>query len=677
VEKKRLAEVPGIMKQFPIVRFLIICGLIPNILLPIFSYQFSVIANSSFASEQSLITFLSVFRGSTTLVTFVILFFVGRLYSKMGLPNASLVHPINFTITFGALTAFFNIYVAAYGQFTAILIQRAISGPVNKILFSVIPKTLAAWSRTFIRGTVLKIGMLTGSLLMIFLKPVMTPQDFAYIAVVLAAYWVFETLVFRKEYKRILKQVIVEGKIDYDKVEAVGSFDAGGAPMGLESTAVDMPEEERAEEEAKPAQMAPELALKMLDDPSADVRTGAALALAVNPDMRAARKLIRCLEDLDDNVRSASMEALIAYPREILPFLESCLLESSLRGKQAILEVIRLSPNIGDFEMAHLLGRSVEEAYGNLMVIRRLQGLENYASVQMLKEHLLARNEEILSLLFYALWVYHADMRLMYQSLKSENASVAIEMVETSIRGQNLPYLLPLIDDLPLDEKIEKGRKLFNLVSRDEPERLLTFLSHSEDPLTRMLSVYVISDLMPNVAFIPVIESLLEDEDQFVRQVAEFAQGGETNKEGKVPAIIEIINKLKTFALFEGLGIRELHAIATITREQTFKPQDIVIRAGEENHSIYLVLSGQIATYHDYGTADQKEVRKGDAGGYLNFVPAFLHQPALNTSIAVVDTNVLVLPQSQFHEIMRVYPQIGLNLLGLAARVLRSMGVTA
>jgi hypothetical protein len=260
-----LAEVPALKQR--IVRFQSFQDY-PNILLPIFSYQFSVIANNSFASEQSLITFLSVFRGSTTLVTFVILFFVGRLYSRMGLPNASLVHPINFTITFGALTAFFNIYVAAYGQFTAILIQRAISGPVNKILFSVIPKTLAAWSRTFIRGTVLKIGMLTGSLLMIFLKPVMTPQDFAYIAVVLAAYWVFETLVFRKEYKRILKQVIVEGKIDYDKVDAVGSFDAGGAPMGLESTAVDMPEEERAGEEAKPAQMAPDLALNDVGRPS-------------------------------------------------------------------------------------------------------------------------------------------------------------------------------------------------------------------------------------------------------------------------------------------------------------------------------------------------------------------------------------------------------------------------
>ena len=242
-----------------------------------------------------------------------------------------------------------------------------------------------------------------------------------------------------------------------------------------------LPDEEPASEEKKPA-LAPAEALKLLDDPSAQARAEAALAFAGHPDMRAARKLIGCLEDLDDEVRTSAMEALIAYPADVLPFLETRLMESSLRGKQAILEVIRLSPVISDFEMAHLLGRTVEEAYTNLMVIRRLQGLEKHESVQMLKQYLLARNEEILSLLFYGLWVYHADMRLMYQALKSENASVAIEMVETSIRGQNLPYLLPLIDDLPLDEKIEKGRKLFNLVSRDEPERLLTFLSQSGDP---------------------------------------------------------------------------------------------------------------------------------------------------------------------------------------------------
>jgi HEAT repeat protein len=526
------------------------------------------------------------------------------------------------------------------------------------------------------QGDVLKVGMLAGSLLMIFLKPFMGAQALAYIAAVLAAYWVFETLLFRKEYKRILKQVIIEDKIDFDQVEAVSTFDAGGAPMGLESAVVDMLPEERTDE-ARSAAMSSEVAAKLLGDANPDVRVQAALALAIRPDMRSARKLIKCLEDLDDHVRSAAMEALIGYPIDILPFLEATILDASPRAKQAILEIIRLSPHITDFEMSHIFGRYVEEAYSNLIVIRRLQGLEQYASIQMLKQHLLDRNEEILSLLFYALWVYHSDMRLMYQALKSENASVAIEMVETSIRGQNLPYLVPLIDDLPLDEKIEKGRKLFNLVSRDQPERLLALLAHSDDKVTRMLTVYAMADLLPNPALIPLIESRVEDEDPLVRQVAEYASAKAMEREAAMPEIIDILSRLKTFTLFEGLGTRELHAVASIAKRVRLQAGEIIIRAGEENPSIYLVLSGKIVTYHDYQTPEQKELRTTEANGYLNFVPMFAHETPANTSVATEDGEALVLPQSQLHEIMRVYPQIGLNLLKMAAGVFRKMGFTA
>lgn len=675
--KKRLGEIPGIMKEFPIIRFLIICGLIPNILLPIFSYQFSVIANSSFPSEQSLITFLSVFRGATTSITFVILLFAGRLYSAMGLPNASLVQPINFAVVFGGLTAFFNIYVAAYGQFSLILIQRAIAGPVNKILFNVIPKTLVSWSRTFIRGSVLKIGMLAGSLLMIFMKPFMDPQDFAYIAFLLAAYWIFETLLFRKEYKRILKQVIVEDKIDFDQMEAGSAFDAGGAPMGLESSVTDRLPGEKPAGDEKTRHLPPEIALKLLDDPSIHVRTEAALALAHDPDMRAAAKLIRCMEDSDEQLRTTAMDALISYPADILPILEASFLQATPRGKQAILEVIRLSHNIGGFEMAHLFGAIVEEAYGNLVVIRRLGDLGKHPGIIMLKEHLTARNDEILSLIFYALWVYHADMRLMYQALKSENASVAIEMVETSIRGQNLPYLVPLIDDLPLNEKIEKGRKMFSLVARDQPERLLALLAKSDDGLTRMLVMFAAADLMPNQALVPVIESLLEDPDPLVRQVAEYASARALGREPHMPEIISTINNLKMFPLFEGLGTRELHAIASITKTTRVNKGDIILRAGEDNPSIYLIISGQIIIYEGYDTPDQKEIRIVEANGSLNFVPMFAHLPPANTSVVTQDAEILVLAQSQFHEIMRVYPQIGLNLLKMAANMFRQIGLSA
>jgi CRP-like cAMP-binding protein len=50
--------------------------------------------------------------------------------------------------------------------------------------------------------------------------------------------------------------------------------------------------------------------------------------------------------------------------------------------------------------------------------------------------------------------------------------------------------------------------------------------------------------------------------------------------------------------------------------------------------------------------------------------------PPENTTVVAEDSEVLVLTQSRFHEIMRVYPQIGLNLLTIAAQLFRKMGST-
>ena len=63
--------------------------------------------------------------------------------------------------------------------------------------------------------------------------------------------------------------------------------------------------------------------------------------------------------------------------------------------------------------------------------------------------------------------------------------------------------------------------------------------------------------------------------------------------------------------------------------------------------------------------------------GTLNFVPMFTNTAPVNTSVVTQDAEMLVLPQSQFHEIMRVYPQIGLNLLKMAAHLFKQTGLSA
>ncbi len=664
IGSRRLWEVPGLIANYPIVRYLVITGLIPNILLPIFFYQFSVIANDTFATQESLISFLGVFRGLTTAVTFVLLFFMGRLYSRMGLTNASLVHPLNFTALFGSLTAFFNIYAACYGQFTVILIQRAIAGPVNKILYNIIPPDLVLWSRTFIRGHVVKIGMLTGSLLMIVLKPVLDARYLAYLALGFAAYWVVETLVFRKHYKRILKQVIVEKQIDFDQIEAVRAFDSGGAAMEMGPMSV----EDRVEEVPVPMgrhipTIEPDTALTLLDDPDPLTRADAAVSFAETKDMRAVVRLVGCLDDLDDNVRQSAIEALISYKETVLPFLEVCLMGASPRVKQGLLEVIRLS-GVTQFELIPFLGNELPRAYNNLIALRQLESMDGSegTGLRLLKDHLREQHEETLSLIFYALWVQYADMRLMYAALKSENASIAVELVETSLDSRMTPYLLPLIEDIPMDEKIQKGRDLFALVRNETEDRVFNYLIGSDDPITRMLGLFAVGEQYRKQSYVPSVQTRLEDRFRFVSDIADYARRRINGEELPMPDVMEKINKLKGFTIFEGMGIRELHAIASVLTVEHLKPNDIMIWEGEENSSIYLIMTGKIKILKGYGTPEQVEKVTVGPGAFLGELSLFTRLPPNATCIAEEPSEAYVLRHSQFQEIMRVYPQIGINL---------------
>ena len=416
----------------------------------------------------------------------------------------------------------------------------------------------------------------------------------------------------------------------------------------------------------------PEIALNLLDDENGSVRAESAASFENSKDIRAVRKLIFLLADSDDDVRKASIDALTAYGSKILPFLEVCLIESPPRAKQGILEVIRLS-GFKDFEIIPFLGKELAIAYGNLIAYGQLESFNGQLSADMLRKHLLEQNEEILSLIFYALWVYHADMRLMYQALKSETASIAIELIENSIQKELAPYLIPLIEDIPLEEKIEKGRKLLPLIRNSNPERLLTFLVDSEDPLTRMLALFVIGDQKLGDSYTPIIESRLEDKFKYVREIAEYALARNTNGDVPMPEIIEKINKLRTFGIFEGMGIRELHAIASVITAETFEPGSIMIKEGEENSSIYMIVNGQVTIFEKYGTPEERQKVKIGEGSFLGELSLFTRLPPNATCVASEITEAYVLRHTQFQEIMRVYPQIGINLCKFFTMKLRQV----
>ncbi len=177
-----------------------------------------------------------------------------------------------------------------------------------------------------------------------------------------------------------------------------------------------------------------------------------------------------------------------------------------------------------------------------------------------------------------------------------------------------------------------------------------------------MLTMYVIGEQMPVYTFVPVVESGLEDDSPDVRQIAHYAIQRIKNEVAEMPDVIERINKLREFSIFEGMGIRELHAIASVISVENFDRGDVMIKEGEDNTSIYLVVRGKVTIYEGFGTPNQREKVTIGEGSFLGELSLFSRMPPNATCVAADPTEAYVLRHYQFQEIMRVYPQMGINL---------------
>jgi len=577
----------------------------------------------------------------------------------MGLTNASLAQPVNFALIFGALTCFFNIYAAAVGQLLIRLVQQAVSGPAAKTLFNMVPRDLAAWCRVFVRGTVVKTGLILGSVVMLILKPLMEPRYLAPIAACASIFWVVEVLIFCRRYRIGLKQVILHESVDFDKMD--GALIASGASCGeLRSEDISGVWMARRDAVEPLCEMTPETALRLLEDGDESTRAEAAASFAGFRDPRAVLRLVRLLDDREA-VRKAAVEALMSYGQAILPFLEGALIDSSTRARRGILEVLRLS-GVRDMDVLPFLGLQLTEAYNNLIAMEVLSGGNRSESAALLEAHLEEENREILSLVFHALWVNYADMRLMHETLRSTEASVAVEMVEASLPRQMARYLVPIIDNIPIEEKIRLGRGVLPLMGAESTERVLIHLASRRDAATRLLAAFALGEHAPGPMYLPAAQMLLEDIEKDVRQTALYAMKRCMNEGARMPDEIELIKQLKDFIIFDGMGIKELRAIASIVVPGAFRPGDVMIGEGESNSSIYLLTKGCVNVFRAYATAAEHLEATLGPGAFIGELRLFTELPSDTTCVAAAPTEVLVIHKSHFHEIMKIYPTIGINL---------------
>ena len=208
-----------LIKESSLIKILILLTFLPNIIIPILNYQFNYAVNAQYATESGLIQFFGYFRGSLNIVSLIILLFVGRIYSRWGLPVALMFHPANYVLAFLAILFRFDIFSAMYARMSTMVLRVTINNPARNILMGLIPESLRAVLRPFLRGTVVRVALLLGSGMILISEKFFHPRYLSLIAIPFAVAWLASVLSLKKEYSKILLDLVSKDMFDLKALE--------------------------------------------------------------------------------------------------------------------------------------------------------------------------------------------------------------------------------------------------------------------------------------------------------------------------------------------------------------------------------------------------------------------------------------------------------------------------
>jgi ATP/ADP translocase len=216
---EEMKRVYPLIKDSILVKIVLVLTFMPNVVIPIMNYQFNYAVNEQFASETAMIQFFGYFRGFLNIISLFILLFVGRIYGKWGLPVALMFHPFNYMVAFFAFLFRFDVFSAMYARMSTNIIRTTINMPANSILIGLFPESYRNMIRPFLRGTVVRMALFTGSTLILLSTPLFHPRYLTLVALPFMIAWVAAPFVLKSSYSKILLDLISKNMLDIKSMD--------------------------------------------------------------------------------------------------------------------------------------------------------------------------------------------------------------------------------------------------------------------------------------------------------------------------------------------------------------------------------------------------------------------------------------------------------------------------
>ena len=126
--------------------------------------------------------------------------------------------------------------------------------------------------------------------------------------------------------------------------------------------------------------------------------------------------------------------------------------------------------------------------------------------------------------------------------------------------------------------------------------------------------------------------------------------------------------ELLDLLLFKGFELETLQGVLEGGSVQKLKSGEVLIYAGKPNHSIYLLLSGNLRVQLDLALQPIARLEPKELVGEISVVDG---QPTTAYVVADEDCRVLVLDESTLWSLVGASPRIARNLLYILAQRLR------
>ena len=217
--QEEMKKVLPLIKESLLIKIVLVLTFMPNVVIPIINYQFSYAVNDQFASEAAMIEFFGYFRGGLYAISLFILLFVGRIYGRWGLPVALMFHPFNYMVALFAFLFRFDLFSAMYARMSTNIIRTTINMPANSILIGLFPESYRKMIRPFLRGTVVRAALFTGSTLILLSAPLFHPRYLTLVALPFMIAWAAAPFVLKWKYSAILLDLISKNFLDIKRFD--------------------------------------------------------------------------------------------------------------------------------------------------------------------------------------------------------------------------------------------------------------------------------------------------------------------------------------------------------------------------------------------------------------------------------------------------------------------------